>query len=88
MAIYCYMATRKNAQVGYPWKEHWKCSSDTLTLGRKDTPVISYGPVSLERSLYHSQKNISKEEADLFNILVQGQRFHFHLFSDGKKENM
>ena len=32
--LFGYLTVRKNhAQVGYPWKEHWKCSSEALTLG-------------------------------------------------------
>ena len=32
----------KHSQVGYPWKEHEKCSSEALTWGPYDPPVKSY----------------------------------------------
>ena len=31
----------KYGRVGYPWKDHAKCSSPLLTLGQQDTPVKS-----------------------------------------------
>ena len=34
-------------QVGYPWKELWKCSSAALTLPSWDTPVKSYSRKSV-----------------------------------------
>ena len=33
----------EHSQVGYPWKEHDKCSSEALTWGPYDPPVKSYG---------------------------------------------
>ena len=33
----------EHSQVGYPWKEHAKYSSEALTWGPQDTPVKSYG---------------------------------------------
>ena len=33
----------EHTQVGYPWKEHEKCSSEVFTWGPYDPPVKSYG---------------------------------------------
>ena len=33
----------EHSQVGYPWKEHDKCSSEALAWSPKDPPVKSYG---------------------------------------------
>ena len=36
----------KYGQVGYPWKDFSKCSSDTVILGQSDPPVKSYEQIS------------------------------------------
>ena len=42
--LFGYLATcHKRGHVGYPWKEHEKCSSEALTWSPKDPPVKSYG---------------------------------------------
>ena len=42
--LFGYLATRdKRGHVGYPWKEHEKCSSEALTWSPKDPPIKSYG---------------------------------------------
>ena len=40
-------ACAEHAQVGYPCKEHKKCSSEALTLGPQDIPVKSYRPKTI-----------------------------------------
>ena len=71
MPIWTYGHMRKKyGQVGYPRKEHQKCSSDTLTSGPQDTPFKSYGKKCIV-ILPYTAENIRSMFSRLVRDLVQ-----------------
>ena len=66
----------KHSQVGYPWKEHEKCSSEALTWGPYDPPVKSYSQNRFFRFFplvfyIVSQKN---KQHDFLTFFIPGQK--------------
>ena len=45
IAKYAYLGEQKNCQMGCPWKDLAKCSSDALVLGQLGPPVKSYDQI-------------------------------------------
>ena len=54
----CVFWQAKYGQVGYPWKDHAKCSSETLTLWQHDPTVKSYGQFLCEAPFVITMKNL------------------------------